>query len=378
MSTQTATGHSFPTPCKRCGGALYRQVNYCPYCGAVHPLESDPHKHMATAGRRASITHKPLRRFAEDSPDAPDEIAVATRPMPAEKFLPDKPLMNTALVASDTQVEFEEPLYAPRNRWTIWRVSYAIGAVVAIGLAYVGYTLFSDSSGSDDTGIEQTTQDAQTTTGTIAPPAPLAAITSTPSAAQPQAVHASAAPIPVMQAVPAAKPAPVVPVAPIAPALAVATAMPSIAAASARPAMQFHDAAQALQSARLAFRGNDLSKAQAALAAAQALQPGNADAKDLAAQLRPLAERRDNALQAAQACVAQQSWPCARQHANEALAVDSGNDAAKTILERVIRETGWAPLNSHAATTGAGQGGPLAQAQLQPPLPSLPPLPIGK
>ena len=35
-------------------------------------------------------------------------------------------------------------------------------------------------------------------------------------------------------------------------------------------------------------RANDLSKAQAALAAAQTLQPGNADAKDLAAQLRPL------------------------------------------------------------------------------------------
>ncbi|MGF6702804.1 Tfp pilus assembly protein PilW [Paraburkholderia sp. MM5496-R1] len=86
--------------------------------------------------------------------------------------------------------------------------------------------------------------------------------------------------------------------------------------------------------------------------------------------MRPLVQRRDTALQAAQACVAQQSWPCARQHANEALAIDSGNDAAKVILERVIRETGWAPLTPpHAATTDAAPGAPLAQAQTQAPLP---------
>ena len=51
MSTQTILGHSFPTPCKRCGGALYRQVDYCPYCGAVHPLDAGPHKRVAE-GRR--------------------------------------------------------------------------------------------------------------------------------------------------------------------------------------------------------------------------------------------------------------------------------------------------------------------------------------
>jgi hypothetical protein len=120
-----------------------------------------------------------------------------------------------------------------------------------------------------------------------------------------------------------------------------------------------------LQAARLAFRANNLSAAQAALGAALALQPGNSDAQTLAGELRPLTARRDSALQAAQACVAQQSWPCARQHANEALTIDTGNDAAKSILERVIRETGWAPLNPHAAT-GPAQDQPLAQAQPAP------------
>ncbi|EDZ97413.1 conserved hypothetical protein, partial [Burkholderia sp. H160] len=132
-------------------------------------------------------------------------------------------------------------------------------------------------------------------------------------------------------------------------------AAPTLAATPARSAPQFHDAGQALQVAQTAFRANDLSKAQAALAAAQTFQPGNSNAQSLADQMRPLVQRRDTALQAAQACVAQQSWPCAREHANEALAIDSGNDAAKVILERVIRETGWAPLPApHAATTGDG------------------------
>ncbi len=115
-------------------------------------------------------------------------------------------------------------------------------------------------------------------------------------------------------------------------------------------APQFRDAAQALQAARLAFRANDLSAAQAALGAVQTLQPGNTDAQSLLTELKPLAARRDSALQAAQLCAAQQSWSCARQHANEALAIDTGNDTAKTILERVIHETGWAPLHPHAAT----------------------------
>ena|GEM_PF-875562 len=386
MSTQTAPGHSFPTPCKRCGGTLYRQVDSCPYCGAPHPLGAIAHKRTAVPGSRASAMHKPLHRFAADSPDLPDEIALAARAMPASQFLHDEPARNTALVAqapqtADQQDEYEETLYARRNPTrTMWRVLCGIGAAVAIGLTYVGYTLFSDNGESDDTGAGQLSQDARTTTGTIAP---LAAATPAPAAAQAQATHASVVPKPVTPPVPAAdvsaKPAAVVSVASVAPAPAAAPALPSIDATPApRSTLQFRDAAQALQSARLAFRANDLSKAQAALAAAQTLQPGNVDAKDLAAQLRPITERRDNALQAAQACTAQQSWPCARQHANEALAIDSGNDAAKTILERVIRETGWAPLNNQhaAATAGSGQGAPLAQAQLQPPLPLPLPLPL--
>jgi hypothetical protein len=355
MSTQTATGQSFPTPCKRCGGALYRQVDACPYCGAAHPFEQDdPHIRTGTPGSRASAMHKPLPRF-DDEFAAADEHAIATAAVAPEPLLPNQPVMHTALVSTDTTVPTyadEDPMYAPRNTaQTIWRVLYVIGALVAVGLAYVGYTLFSDGGESEDKGVEQITQDARTTTGMIAPLSSAPVVTPAPAPAQ--TAHASAAVKPVTPAVPelAAKPESVVPVAPAVP--ATPPAAPPVAAVPARPTAQFHDAGQALQVARTAFRENDLSRAQAALAAAQTLQPGNSDAQGLADQMRPLVQRRDTALQAAQTCVAQQSWPCAKQHANEALAIDSGNDAAKVILERVIRETGWAPVPAPRAQAQA-------------------------
>jgi hypothetical protein len=274
-------------------------------------------------------------------------------------------------------------------------VLLVIGAVFLLALGYVLYVLFSDSSDSDDIVSDQqttvVTQDARSTTGTIAPfaapaesnrpaatvkpatsdnavkTAPAVAVKpATPNNAvkSPPVVPATPAPPPAMAAPPVVTAPPVVAAAPpVVTAPPVVAAAPPVAVAPAKPALQFRDASQALQSARLAIRANDLSTAQASLAAAQSLQPGNADAQKLTADLRPLIARRDSALQAAQTCVAQQSWSCARQHANEALAIDTSNDAAKLILERVIRETGWAPLNPHAA---AAQGNPLAQAQPAP------------
>lgn len=346
MSTQTASGHSFPTPCKRCGGALYRQVDYCPYCGAVHPLDESPFERPAIPSRRAGAMNQPARRF-NDMQILPDEADLTDHAASSDEAAPSEAALHTSLVSATKPMPLlDDPPYPPRNSGlTVRRVLYAIAAVVVIGLAYVAYALFSDNSEPEDNGIDQvtaTTQDARTTTGTIAPFAP--AESNRPGAAVKPATPGKAAKM--------------------APAAAATSAAPPVtAAALAKPASQFRDATQALHSARLAFRANDLSTAQAALGAALALQPSNTDAQDLAAELRPLAARRDSALQAAQACVAQQSWPCARQHASEALAIDAGNDMAKTILERVIRETGWAPLNPHATTAAPTQGKPLAQAQ---------------
>ncbi|MFL9857813.1 hypothetical protein PQR72_19090 [Paraburkholderia madseniana] len=335
MSTQTILGHSFPTPCKRCGGALYRQVDYCPYCGAVHPLDAGPHKRGVIPGSHASAISKTAQKNGFD-PTQPVETDLAAQTAVTGEAAPVEPPMPAPVLASpDTPIPplADLPHSAGRSMVPMRRVLLAIVAIGAIGLAYVTFTLFSDNHESQNGNTEQTAenhQDARTATGTIALYAP-AQPTNQATAVKPAVPSNAANP---------AKAAPAILPTPIAPPLAAAPVKPA--------APQFRDAAQALQTARLAVRANDLSAAQAALGAAQTLQPGNTDAETLLTELKPLTARRDAALQAAQLCASQQSWSCARQHANEALAIDTGNDAAKTILERVIRETGWAPLKPHA------------------------------
>jgi len=335
MSTQTILGHSFPTPCKRCGGALYRQVDYCPYCGAVHPLDAGPHKRGVIPGSHASAISKTAQKNGFD-PTQPVETDLAAQTAVTGEAAPVEPPMPAPVLASpDTPIPplADLPHSAGRSMVPMRRVLLAIVAIGAIGLAYVAFTLFSDNHESQNGNTEQTAenhQDARTATGTIALYAP----------AQPTNQAAAVKPAAPSNAANPAKAAPAILPTPIAPPLAAAPVKPA--------APQFRDAAQALQTARLAVRANDLSAAQAALGAAQTLQPGNTDAESLLTELKPLTARRDAALQAAQLCASQQSWSCARQHANEALAIDTGNDAAKTILERVIRETGWAPLKPHA------------------------------
>jgi hypothetical protein len=347
MSTQTLLGHSFPTPCKRCGGALYRQVDYCPYCGAVHPLDTGPHKRVVIPGSRASAMSKTAQKNSFD-PTQPDETGLAAQAAFSSEAAPaELPRQAPVLASPDAPIL---PLADPpdsrrRSVLTMRRVLIAIAAIGAIGLAYVAYALFSDNQESQSGSTGQSTdnvQDARTATGTIAPYAP-AQSTNQAAVSKPVAVPANPTnPVnPVNPANPV-KAAPAIPASPIAP--------PPIAAPVVKPAPQFRDAAQALQAARLAFRANDLSTAQAALGAAQSLQPGDADAQSLLTELKPLTARRDAALQAAQVCVAQQSWSCARQRASEALTIDTGNETAKSILARVISETGWAPLKPHAAT----------------------------
>jgi hypothetical protein len=308
-------------------------------------------------------------RNFNDAQALPDEADATVHAVHADEAAPVAAVPRTSLVSSHAQPaplpqydDEDEFPYPPRTGFTFRRVMLGIAAFVVIGMAFVAYALFSDSSDSEDMIVDQTTshvQDARTTTGTIAPFAP--AQTNHPAAAIKPAAPASVAKLtPPAAVAPAAPPTSVTSVTPTAPVVPVT---PPVVATPARPApaLQFRDAAQALQAARLAFRANDLSAAQAALGASLALQPGNSNAQALASELRPLTARRDSALQAAQTCVSQQSWSCAREHANEALTIDTGNDAAKGILERVIRETGWAPLNTRPAVS--------QQAQVQTPLP---------
>jgi len=343
MSTQPLNVHQFPTPCKRCGGALYRQLEHCPYCGAFHPLGDEAPARSALHESRASTLNMSTLhdRFAAPTFSEPDfpggalhaglhlAPAAALHAQSAPLVAPDTALLPLA----DTYTDTGEP--TPRAGLRVRHVLLASAAVVAAGLAYVGYALLSESRdlhyGSGEQAAE-TAQNARTATGAIGRYTPEQAAESRLAVVPGKSTGAGS----VLNA-PAAAPATV----PIA--VAVTAAKPS--------APQFHDAAQALQAARTAFGMNDLSAAQAALSAAQLLQPDNNEAQTLAARLKPLAARRDAALLAAQLCADQQSWACAREHANEALALDTGSDAGKTILERVIRETGWAPLNTQTAAS---------------------------
>lgn len=274
-----------------------------------------------------------------------------------------------------------------RKAQSVRTMLLALGVVLGIGVAYGAYALFGDSGDTQisvDDSAADNIQDARTTTGTIAQSAPS---TQTQRAAT-RMITTPQVTLPALPSPPADKPAPAIPPTPI---MALASGAP------VKPVVpQFRDVAQALQTARLAVRANDLSSAQAALAAVQAMQPGNADAQSLSQQIEPAAARRNSALLAAQSCVAQQSWSCARQHANEALAIDTGNETAKALLERVIRETGWAPLAARTAptaattaaataatTTAAGNPAPRtapspAPAALQPKNPATGPAPVAQ
>jgi hypothetical protein len=360
---------------------LYRQLDYCPYCGAVHPLDESLLNRSALSGSRAQALSA-AGQHLDDEPALRDEAGLTARAAHPPDALNHEPARRTSLVSTGAPVapppQFDDPPYPPYNTGqTARRVFLAIAAVFLLALGYVLYVLFSDNGDSDDIVSNRTTlatHDARSTTGTIEPLAASPQSNRPAAVAKPSISNNAVKSAPAVAVRPATsdtalKSTPVLPVTPAAPPVATAprvVAAPPAVTAPAKPALQFRDASQALQAARVAFRANDLSTAQASLASAQSLQPGNADAQKLAADMRPLIARRDSALQAAQTCIAQQSWPCARQHANEALAIDGGNDTAKLILERVIRETGWAPLKPHAAADTPTQGEPLAQAQSAP------------
>jgi hypothetical protein len=366
MSTQTALGQSFPTPCKRCGGALYRQIDHCPYCGTAHPLDTDAHPRAINASSRPSAANQAAAKL-DTRPalsERADMTALTGQPARASR---GELALRRAMVSSDAAYpSLEEPPYATGgSRVTVRRVMLASAVVVVIGLGFVAHALFSDNGDQEESSADQAeasiNQDARSTTGTIAPLAPdqsghlSGTIKAAPDASTLTANSAKAnAAKQAVAAAPVAAIAPVAPVTPVAPPVIIVPPRPA--------APQFHDVSQALQAAHSAFNANDLSTAQAALTSAQTLQPGNSEAQTMASELRPLTARRDTALQAAQACVAQQSWACARQHANDALKLDTSNETAKAILQRAIRETGWAPLKLDGSVGASAQVKPTAQA----------------
>jgi hypothetical protein len=121
--------------------------------------------------------------------------------------------------------------------------------------------------------------------------------------------------------------------------------------AAARPVVvpHYRDLPESLRAAHTHAEAHDLSGAQAAVNAAFSMEPDNADARAIQRELTPLEQRRDAALQTANVCIKDHLWNCVEHSASDALAIDSGSPEAKSLMQRAIVETGWAPLGSHAA-----------------------------
>lgn len=345
MSTQSTPGQSFPTPCKRCGGALYPPDDTCPWCGASHAVAY-------------GVRLKPQgHALPPDNPTAhaPDPVQPAAHMPPM--MLPDTPIPPLSMPV---------PLWKSAGKWIFSRGIVLVVFVVA--LAYSGYTLFGDHK-TDNSADEPA---AKSATGTIVPyEAPAA------SAPAPQAVASIApTPVPTPMPVPAPSPAP-------APARAKSPALPSTSAVPApapapvvlpplppRVATRHRSVPESLQAARAGLQSNDLSGAQAALSDVLAAEPDNADARLMQQDLLQRTMKRDNALRNASVCATDRLWSCVRHNATDALAIDSTNPNVKALLERAIREAGWNSPALPTARGGAQATAPTATARANVPAPT--------
>ncbi|MBP0591572.1 zinc ribbon domain-containing protein [Paraburkholderia sp. LEh10] len=316
MSAETTPAQGFPTPCTRCGGVLYQHVEFCPYCGADHPLDRTQRRRAGTQ-LRAVDPHAPLASVPEES---------AERPQFASPDIGAAPL------------DAAQPLWQTAGRWIVTRGIVLLLFILALG--YAGYLLLGDNhkqdSGSDETAnsAANSANSASTSGGSISPYTPQPA-RSTPSVN--------------VTTVPAAKTAPVPPIAPPRP----------------RIVQHYRDVPDALRAARTGLAHNNLADAKAALSDALSVEPANSDALQMQADLKDRENRRDVALGVANTCAKDKLWGCVRDRASQALALDVSSADAQALLERVILSTGWKPLTS-AATPTPRPSRPAASATVPP------------
>jgi hypothetical protein len=357
MSTQSTPGQSFPTPCKRCGGALYPPDDTCPWCGASHAV--------AYGVRLKTQGHA----LPPDSPTAhaPDPAHPAVRMPPM--MLPDTPIPPLSMPV---------PLWKSVGKWIFSKGLVLICFLIA--LAYAGYTLFGDHK-TDNTADEPA---AKSATGSIVPyEAASAASTQAPQVVASVAPTPTPTPAPAMPAptaVPVPSPAPP-------PSLTKSPALPSTSTAPAPstspvvlPPLPPHVPArqrtvpESLQAARAGLQANDLAGAQTALSEVLVAQPDNAEARLMQQDLLQRTTKRDNALRAANVCATDRLWSCVRHNATDALAIDSTNPNVRALLERAIREAGWNSPALPTARGGAQATAPAATASANVPPRVAPPV----
>jgi len=328
MSAETTPAQGFPTPCTRCGGVLYQHVEFCPYCGADHPLERAPRKRAATQ-LRAVDTQSPPPPIAAVS--AGGAVTAASAGELAALTSPDIPI---------------PPLDLPQPFWQVaghWIATKGVVLLLFLGaLGYAGYLLLGDGHKQDTSDDDTATASSSSTSGgSISPWTPQAA-RNTPSA--------NVTNVPVQNQQPAR----------------VAPARPAVA-------QHFRNEPDAIRAARAALAHNNLADAKAAVADAMSLDPNNDDTKQLQGDIREQEARRNAALNVANTCAKDKLWSCVRDNAAKALAIDVSSADAQALLERVILSTGWKPLANAVPVNAASVVDKTAAANAAPALPPLPP-----
>jgi len=269
---------------------LYQQVDFCPYCGADHPLDT-------VVRKRAEA---PLKAM---SPPVSQPPAALSAPVVANPELPP--------VAPDQRqihpLEAPAPVWKSAGRWIFTKGMLAVWFVLA--LAYAAYLLLGESRKPEPASDETSTNSSG---GSISPYPP----------------QANLAPRAGNDGAPAAAPKPRV--------------MP-----------QYKNVADSLRAARASLQDNNLSDAKAATHAALTREANNADALALERDIEAREQRRDGALQSADKCASERAWACVRQYASAALAIDASSVHAQTLMERMILSTGWSPLASIPAPSAA-------------------------
>lgn len=291
-----APGHddSGPSECPYCGTWFNASLALCPQCGANQQLAAS--------------------RIAAASEDAPDERerahGVAERLRANLGALPGGLGGNRSYDGEYPSIDEEhigERSRLPRFAWA---------GLGALAIAFAGYAFLHRSEWEPKLGAQVV---MGSVSGTPRTPGTLAALTSRPPAGLPRA---NAAQHNVAQRNVAR---------PNAPAVGRAPASPRYA--SAHP-----EVAKDLASARASLDKNNLWPARRALMNALAVEPGNADAQQMRADLVAREQQRDALIGDARQCAHERQWACVQQDAGHAVNVDASSREARHLLELASAE----------------------------------------
>jgi hypothetical protein len=306
MSAQIGRDQNFPAACKRCGGLLYENFEFCPYCGTDCPLDKVP------LGTHPKATLTPLGATAA-APPAPAAAKLAQAVVPAT----DGPSLDAGYPhAAQHTAALTHGLHFPHmSQWLFPKGLFVFALILAF--AYGTYLLLGANRQREATASEETLHSSG---GSVSTDASAQQTDEMPRGAGRQISE-----------------------------------RPQSPPRNAHPTPQFTDVADGLRIARNSLAENNLFDAKAVANAVLARDGDNEEARALQSDIAAREQRRDSALQNADRCVAQRAWACVQQQASEALAIDSSSQAAQSLMERAIVSTAWKPLSppNGAAQTNA-------------------------